>query len=200
MACTLPGGWEEGSRALQKHILRSVLHNDFINILEVAIEDTLINLTDDIKVKGIVDILKGRLSTEGTQANWGNGPKKALWKSSRTNARSWEYMGYGQSVQLECCSGKKTTGFCVRQWAGMRQHGTSQVTLVCADSWAGNLLGSPSVWTNLLSFNSEINLSGKITLRNTPPVCFPLAQKWELWLVISPLCWACEIIAFSQHF
>lgn len=74
MACALPRGWKEESRALQEHILISVLHNDFINNLEVATEDTLMNLTDDIKMKGIVGVRKRRSSTEGTETNWGNGP------------------------------------------------------------------------------------------------------------------------------
>lgn len=69
MVCALPGGWKERSRALQEHILRSVLRHDFINNLEVATEDILINLTDDTEVKGIVGMLKGRLVTEGTQMN-----------------------------------------------------------------------------------------------------------------------------------
>lgn len=69
MACALPGGWKEGSRALQEQILRSVSHDDFVNNLEVATEDTLINLADNTKVKGIVGMLKRRLSTEGTETN-----------------------------------------------------------------------------------------------------------------------------------
>lgn len=40
MACALPGGWKEGSRALQEQILGSVPCIDFINNLEVATEDT----------------------------------------------------------------------------------------------------------------------------------------------------------------
>lgn len=72
MACALPRGWKEESRALQEYIRISVLHNGFINNLEVATEDTVMNLIDTIKVKGIVGVLKRRSSTEGT--NWGNGP------------------------------------------------------------------------------------------------------------------------------
>ena len=54
------------SRVLQGPILTPVLLNVFINNLEVASKGTLIKLADDIKVEGIVDMLKGRLSTKGT--------------------------------------------------------------------------------------------------------------------------------------
>lgn len=69
MASALSGGWEEGTRALRQQILRSVLHNDFINNLDVATEDTLINHADNSKVKGMVGMFKGRLSAERTQMN-----------------------------------------------------------------------------------------------------------------------------------
>lgn len=54
------------SGVLQGPILRLVLLNVFINNLEVATKGILIKLADDIKVEGIADMLKGRLSTEGT--------------------------------------------------------------------------------------------------------------------------------------
>lgn len=101
MACALPRGWKEESRALQEYILISVLHNGFINNLEVATEDTLMNLIDTIKVKGIVGVLKRRSSTEGT--NWGNGPMEPYGNQEEQMPNP----GHRQSAKLECCSGEK---------------------------------------------------------------------------------------------
>lgn len=57
---------QERNGVLQEPILRPVLLNGFINKPEVATKGTLIKLADDIKMDGLVDILKGRLSTKGT--------------------------------------------------------------------------------------------------------------------------------------
>lgn len=147
-------------------------------------------------------MLKGKLSTKETQTGWRNRPKGTLWNSTKTNAKSctWGDMGWGLPAWLQCGSAKKGSGVCVRQWAGHEP-----AVILIADPGLSRWLSrwSPDVPSSLnypitLQQRNESYLQNGL-LRNTWPVCSPVIQKWELWLLIFPLCWACEIIAFSQH-
>ena len=108
--------------------LRPVLFNVFINNPEVATKGTLIKLVDDVKVKRIADMFKGRLWAKEIQTGWRNGSKGTLWNSVRTNVQSctWDDMSWGLPAWLECGSAKKGSGICVRlnwTWSNIEPRG-----------------------------------------------------------------------------
>lgn len=152
------------SGVLQGPILRLVLLNVFISNLEVATKGILIKLADDIKVEGIADMLKGRLSTEGTHTGWGMGQKEPYENQqgqmpSPAPGRLWAgdcLPGWNVALQ------KKALGFVSDSELGMSQQWASSLTLVWADGWASDLLRSPPVRTILLSSHSEMNLTCKM--------------------------------------